>query len=45
MERAINFSAEHGITPHVTKYSLDELPKMIEKLKSGDFDGRMVVVF
>jgi len=45
MEKAIKFSADHGVKPHITSFTLDEFPKMVEKMESGDFEGRMVVVF
>jgi len=45
MEKAIHFSAKHNIKPHITRYTLDQFPEMVKNLETGNFDGRMVVVF
>jgi len=44
MPKAINFTAEHNIAPEIEVYSsLDDVPGMVEKMKSGKTTKKMVV--
>ncbi|KAL5120946.1 hypothetical protein ACEQ8H_001134 [Pleosporales sp. CAS-2024a] len=45
MKEVIDFSAKHGITPHMSTFKLEEVPKMIELMASHKAQGRMGVVF
>ncbi|KAF2454016.1 chaperonin 10-like protein [Lineolata rhizophorae] len=45
MDKAISFSHKHGVVPHTESFTLNQLPEMIEKMKKGQFEGRMVVRF
>jgi propanol-preferring alcohol dehydrogenase len=45
MKPAIDFSAKHNIMPHMSKYKLEEVPKMIELMNAHKAQGRMGVVF
>ncbi|KAE8331444.1 chaperonin 10-like protein [Aspergillus sergii] len=45
MERAIAFSHKHNIFPKIEQHKLEDLPKLVERLEKGQFEGRMVVVF
>ncbi|KAF2273931.1 GroES-like protein [Westerdykella ornata] len=45
MKPAIEFSAKHNIKPHLTTYKLEDVPKMMELMKSHKAQGRMGVVF
>ncbi|KAF2099270.1 alcohol dehydrogenase [Rhizodiscina lignyota] len=46
MPRAIEFTAEHNILPEVEVYpSLDDVPKMIEKMQAEQSTKRMLVDF
>lgn len=45
MPRAIEFTAKHNVVPEIETYSsLDDVPKMIEKMKAEQNTKRMVVV-
>lgn len=45
LEKCLGFSHKHGIKPHVTKFKLDEFPKMLEPMQMNQHKGRMAVVF
>ncbi|KAH8675917.1 chaperonin 10-like protein [Xylariales sp. PMI_506] len=45
MRSAIEFSAKHGIKPHIEYFELEQLPEMIEKMTSHKARGRMAVKF
>lgn len=45
MREAIEFSAKHGIRPHMAKFKLEDVPKMVELMKGHKAQGRMGVVF
>lgn len=45
MRPAIEFSAKHGIKPHQSLFKLEELPRMVEMMRSHQAQGRMGVVF
>lgn len=45
MEKCIAFSHQHNILPKISQYKLDNLPHMIYLMKTGQFEGRLVVVF
>lgn len=41
----LEFSAKHNIKPHIDFYRLEDVPEMMEKMKSGNMKGRMAVKF
>ncbi|KAK5116406.1 hypothetical protein LTR62_007953 [Meristemomyces frigidus] len=45
LEKCIEFSHKHGIKPHVTQFSLEEFPKMVELMEKGTQTGRLGVLF
>ncbi|KAI4605069.1 hypothetical protein J4E80_010752 [Alternaria sp. BMP 0032] len=45
MREAVEFSAKHNITPHMTTFKLEEVPKMVELMNAHKAKGRMGVVF
>jgi len=45
MRPAIEFSAKHGIKPHVTNFKLEQLPEMMEIMHAGKTKGRLAVKF
>ena len=45
LKKCIDFSAEHGIMPHVEHYKLDQIQEMIDLMLAGNQRGRMAVVF
>jgi len=45
MKEAIEFSSKHEIKPHMTKFKLEDVPKMVELMKGHKAKGRMAVVF
>ncbi|CAA9957176.1 Alcohol dehydrogenase [Pyrenophora teres f. maculata] len=45
MREAIEFSAKHGIKPHMTKFELEDVPKMVDLMIGHKAKGRMGVVF
>ncbi|KAE9983120.1 hypothetical protein EG327_005617 [Venturia inaequalis] len=45
MKEAIEFSAKHGIKPHLTYFGLEQLPEMIEIMRSNKTKGRLGVRF
>lgn len=44
-QKAVDFTAKHQIIPDVSFRSLDEMPQMVEEMKQGKADKRMVVSF
>ena len=45
MREAVEFSAKHNITPHMTTFKLEEVPKMVDLMNAHKAKGRMGVVF
>ncbi|KAK3631856.1 hypothetical protein LTR56_016634 [Elasticomyces elasticus] len=45
LEKCVQFSHEHNITPHVTQFKLDEFEDMLKLMESGKHKGRMGVLF
>jgi len=45
MREAVEFSAKHNITPHMTTFKLEEVPNMVELMNAHKAKGRMGVVF
>jgi D-arabinose 1-dehydrogenase-like Zn-dependent alcohol dehydrogenase len=45
MRPAIEFSAKHGIKPHMSTFKLEEVPKMVDLMNSHKAQGRMGVQF
>lgn len=45
LPKAIGFTAEHDIAPRAAFFQLDDIHQMIEKMKAGETEKRMVVVF
>jgi propanol-preferring alcohol dehydrogenase len=45
MGPCIEFSAKHGIKPHVTFYKLDQIQEMIDTMLAGKARGRLAVKF
>lgn len=45
MRPAIEFSAEHGISSSIEYHTLDQLPQMVEKMRSHKARGRLAVKF
>ena len=45
MREAIQFSSKHDTKPHMTKFKLEDVPKMVELMKAHKAKGRMAVVF
>jgi len=45
MREAIEFSSKHEIKPHITKFKLEDVPKMVELMNGHKAQGRMAVVF
>ncbi|KAF2673153.1 GroES-like protein [Microthyrium microscopicum] len=45
LKPAIEFSAKHNITPHLTLFKLEELPKMIQIMHDNKTQGRLGVQF
>jgi propanol-preferring alcohol dehydrogenase len=45
MRPCIEFSAKHGIKPHVTFYKLDQIQEMIDTMLAGKARGRLAVKF
>ena len=41
----IEFSAKHNIKPHITTYTLEDLPQMIKMMHDGKARGRLAVRF
>ena len=45
MGPCIEFSAKHGIKPHVAFYKLDQIQEMIDIMLAGKARGRLAVKF
>ena len=45
MAACIEFSAKHGIRPHVTFHKIDQINEMIETMHAGKARGRLAVKF
>lgn len=45
LERAVKFSHEHGIMPHVEEYKLEQIHEMMDLMLEGKTRGRMAVIF
>lgn len=43
--KCLEFSAKHGIKPHLTTFKLEQFQEMVDLMQSGKHQGRMGVVF
>jgi D-arabinose 1-dehydrogenase-like Zn-dependent alcohol dehydrogenase len=44
-QKCVDFTCEHNLMPHITKYKLDDINTMIDLMRNDKTTGRMVVVF
>ena len=45
LRNCLEFSAKHGIEPHMTKYKLEQFQEMVDLMEAGQHKGRMGIVF
>lgn len=45
LQKCLEFSAEHGIQPHVTQFKLGQIQEMLDMMHSGKQKGRLGVLF